>query len=76
MQYMKEKKESSGLEPGVVPSPIEQQYVLDEYDVVKGPLMVSTARAVLGLYDCVIRIDMHEYAYSYLGDNKSEIRKY
>jgi hypothetical protein len=41
LQYMKEKKESSGLEPGVVPSPIEQQYVLSEYDVVKGPLMVS-----------------------------------
>ena len=54
MQYRKEKKESSGLEPGVVPSPIEQQYVLDEYDVVRGPLMVRNFIVLLLLCICIV----------------------
>ncbi len=41
---MKEKKESEGLEPGVFPSPIEQQYVLNEYDALVGAMTVSESR--------------------------------
>ncbi len=38
LQDMKEKRETSGLLPGVVATPIEQQYVLDEYGIVLGTL--------------------------------------
>lgn len=38
LQEKKEEEEEEGLEPGVVPSPIEKQYVLSEYDTLRGTL--------------------------------------
>lgn len=35
---MKERKETSGLPPGVFPSPLEEQFVLEEYPVIVGTL--------------------------------------
>ena len=36
LQGKKEDSETGGLEPGVVPTPIEEQYILDEYPVLLG----------------------------------------
>ena len=41
MQHRKQIAESEGLEPGVVMSPIEEQYVLNEYGVLLGTLTVQ-----------------------------------
>ncbi len=41
MQSLKEKRETSGLPPGVTPSPLEEQYILDEYPIIIGTLTVS-----------------------------------
>lgn len=41
MQDRKEENETSGLLPGVRPSPIEYQYFLAEYPVLNGTLAVS-----------------------------------
>lgn len=43
IQLLQDKKaanESSGLPPGVKPSPIEEQYILAEYPVLTGTLTV------------------------------------
>ena len=40
LQHRKFNAESDGLEPGVVMSPIEEQYVLNEYGVLLGTLTV------------------------------------
>eukprot|EP01035_Chromulina_nebulosa_P019508 gene19508-25404_t len=38
LQDKKEEEETSGLLPGVEPTPIEQQYVLNEYELINGTL--------------------------------------
>ena len=38
LQGKKEDDETGGLEPGVTPTPIEEQYILDEYPVLLGTL--------------------------------------
>ena len=43
-QHAKTKQESDGLEPGMVMSPIEEQYVLNEYGVLLGTLTVRYRR--------------------------------
>ena len=43
-QHAKTKQESDGLEPGMVMSPIEEQYVLNEYGVLLGTLTVRYAQ--------------------------------
>src|SRR5437868_3809290 len=39
MQYLKDKAETAGLEPGVEASPIEGQYVFAEYDALRGAMI-------------------------------------
>ncbi len=42
-QSMKNAKETKGLPPGVFPSPLEEQYILDEYPIIIGTLTVRSA---------------------------------
>jgi hypothetical protein len=47
MQHLKEEKETEGLEPGVSPSPIEEQYVKAAYDALVGSLKDYAALTIL-----------------------------
>ena len=50
LQHLKLKAESGGLEPGVEMSPIEEQYVLNEYGVLLGTLTVRTFALLFGVF--------------------------
>ena len=62
-QHAKTKQESDGLEPGMVMSPIEEQYVLNEYGVLLGTLTVRYAQI---FYREFYRIEFFFYSSVYL----------
>ena len=54
-QSRKEKNETSGLPPGVKPSSLEEQYILDEYPIIIGTLAVRNFYMII-LIELFLRI--------------------